>query len=135
GYHTCRHWRSTAQQVKDYILCSKGFCDVFGPRNTREPRISDSDGKLVWRSDVPRNDMYQTEHDELFASIRAGRPINNGEYAAYSTLLAIMARMAAYTGQVITWDMALQSKEDLSPPQYAWGDVPRHPVPRPGVTR
>ena len=26
--------------------------------------------------------MYQTEHDELFASIRAGKPINNGEYMA-----------------------------------------------------
>jgi predicted dehydrogenase len=135
GYHTCRHWRSTAQQVKDYILCAKGFCDVFGPRNTREPRITGRDGQVVWRSDVPRNDMYQTEHDELFASIRAGRPINNGEYATYSTLLAIMARMAAYTGQVITWDMAMKSKEDLSPAQYAWGDAPKPEIARPGITR
>ena len=42
--------------------------------------------------------MYQTEHDEMFAAIRAGKPINNGEHAASSTLLAIMGRMAAYTG-------------------------------------
>ena len=61
-------------------------------------------------------DMYQAEHDELFASIRTGKPINNGEYMAKSTLLAIMGRMAAYTGQQITWEMALNSKEDLSPP-------------------
>ena len=59
--------------------------------------------------------MYQTEHDELFASIRNGKPINNGEYMARSTLLAIMGRMAAYTGQEITWEMAMNSKEDLSP--------------------
>jgi hypothetical protein len=79
--------------------------------------------------------MYQTEHDELFASIRAGKGINNGQYAADSTLLAIMGRMASYTGKTITWEMALNSKENLSPAEYAWGDAPRRPVPRPGVTQ
>ena len=68
--------------------------------------------------------MYQTEHDELFASIRNGKPINNGEYMAKSTLLAIMGRMAAYTGQEITWEMALNSKEDLSPTRYDWDAEP-----------
>ena len=81
------------------------------------------------------NDFYQTEHDELFAAIRSGRPINNGEYMCKSTLLAIMARMAAYTGQQITWDMALNSKEDLSPARYEWGRLPMPAVAMPGVTR
>jgi hypothetical protein len=79
--------------------------------------------------------MYQVEHNEMFAGIRSGNPINNGVYAARSTLLAIMGRMAAYTGEVITWERALNSKEDLSPAKYAWGDAPRRPVPRPGITR
>ena len=80
--------------------------------------------------------MYQTEHDELFASIRAGKPINNGDYMAKSTLLAIMGRMAAYTGQEITWEMALNSKEDLSPPAYDWKvKLPDPPVAIPGVTK
>jgi hypothetical protein len=80
--------------------------------------------------------MYQTEHDELFASIRANRPINNGEYMTKSTLLAIMGRMAAYTGELITWDMAMKSKEDLSPPAYDWKiklEVPA--VAMPGKTK
>ena len=34
--------------------------------------------------------MYQTEHNELFASIRNGTPINNGDYMTKSTLMAIM---------------------------------------------
>jgi len=46
-----------------------------------------------------------------------------------------MGRMAAYTGKVITWEMALDSKEDLSPARYTWGDAPQHPVARPGITR
>jgi hypothetical protein len=80
--------------------------------------------------------MYQAEHDELFASIRSGKPLNNGEYMAKSTLLAIMGRMAAYTGQAITWEQAMKSKEDLSPPKYDW-DV-KLPVPAvaiPGKTK
>ena len=60
--------------------------------------------------------MYQVEHDEMFAAIRAGKPINNGERRLTARLLALMGRTAAYTGQVITPDMILNSKEDLSPP-------------------
>jgi myo-inositol 2-dehydrogenase/D-chiro-inositol 1-dehydrogenase len=86
--------------------------------------------------DGPVNQMYQTEHDELFASIRMGRPINNGEYMARSTLLAILGRMAAYTGQMITWEQALNSREDLSPPRYDWDvPLPVPPVAMPGQTR
>jgi len=81
------------------------------------------------------NDFYQAEHNDLFASIRNSRPINNGEYMCKSTLLAIMGRMAAYTGQEITWEMALNSREDLTPPRYEWGRLVTPAVAVPGVTR
>jgi predicted dehydrogenase len=84
----------------------------------------------------PANNMYQTEHDALFASIRNGRPINNGEYMAKSTLMAIQARMAAYTGQMVTWDQAMNSREDLSPAGYTFdARPPAAEVAMPGVTR
>jgi len=80
--------------------------------------------------------MYQQEHNELFAGIRAGKPINNGEYMCKSTLLAILGRMTTYTGQVVTWEQALNSKEDLSPPKYDWDvKLPVPPVALPGVTK
>ena len=66
-------------------------------------------GKTEWRYNGPRPNMYQVEHDELFASIRSGKPINDGVRMTHSTLAGIMGRMAAYTGQEITWDMALNS--------------------------
>jgi len=89
-----------------------------------------------WVYDGPTNQMYQTEHDLLFGAIRSGKPINNGDYMAKSTLLAIMARMAAYTGQLVTWDMAMKSEEDLSPPRYDWDvRLPDPPVAVPGVTK
>ena len=126
GYHNCRHWRGTDQRVKDYVLGSKGICDVFGNK------IS---GAEKWRYRGANNNMYQTEHDELFASIRAGKAVNNGAYAASSTMLAIMGRMAAYTGEVITWERAMSSKENLGPAKYVWGDAPQQPVARPGITK
>ena len=80
--------------------------------------------------------MYQVEHDELFASIRAGKPIDNGDYMTKTTLMAIMGRMATYTGQSITWEMALNSKEDLMPPKFDWDvKLPDPPVAIPGVTK
>lgn len=92
-----------------------------------------ADGEWIYRGE--EKNLYQVEHDELFASIRAGSPINNGEYMAKSSLLAIMGRMATYTGQEITWDMAWKSKEDLSPPRYEWGELATPPIAVPGVTR
>ena len=79
--------------------------------------------------------MYQAEHNEMFAALRAGKPINNAENAVGSTLLALMGRMAAYTGEVITWEKAMGSTEALVPSTLAWGDAPNRPVPIPGVTK
>ena len=92
-------------------------------------------GESPWKSTAKGKDMYQQEHDELFASIRSGKPINNGDYMVKSTLMAIMGRMAAYTGKTITWDQALNSKQALAPTEFAWGDAPVRPVPRPGATK
>jgi hypothetical protein len=76
--------------------------------------------------------MYQVEHDELFASIRAGKPINDGETAALSSGMAIFAREAAYSGQRITWKQFMASQKSLAPKAYEWGDNPVMPVPTPG---
>ena len=92
-------------------------------------------GEQPWENRERDNSFYQTEHDELFASIRNGKPTNNGDYMSKSTLLAIMGRMSAYTGQEITWEQALNSKEDLSPPKYAWGPLAERPIAVPGQTK
>jgi hypothetical protein len=55
---------------------------------------------------------------------------------AKSTLLAIMGRMSAYTGREITWEMAMNSQEDLSPPSYDWdAALPAPAVAVPGQTK
>ena len=78
--------------------------------------------------------MYQNEHNALFASIRKGEPINNGQYMCDSTMMAIMGRLSAYTGKTLTWDQVLNSKLDLSPAKLEWGDIAVRPIARPGET-
>ncbi|MDF1658458.1 MAG: Gfo/Idh/MocA family oxidoreductase [Verrucomicrobiales bacterium] len=57
---------------------------------------------------------YQLEHDALFNAIREGTEFNEAERGAYSTLFALMGRMAAYTGKVVTWEEALNSEEEIA---------------------
>jgi len=132
-FHTCRQIDGCPSDNTDYIYGTKGSCTVNGwtPLHT----IKDLAGKELWKYEGPKRDMYQNEHDALFASIRAGTPINDCERGANSTLMAIMGRMAAYTGQTITWEQAMNSQEDLSPARYEFSDLPKPPVAVPGKTK
>ena len=114
----------------DYILGSKGIASLG-----RQP-VPEIQGETPWRYTGPTNDMHQAEQDALFASIRAGRPINDGPRMAHTSLMAIMGRMAAYTGQEITWDQAMQSQENLVPEKLDWSTkIELTPIAMPGKTR
>lgn len=93
-------------------------------------------GAENWKYRGENNDMYQQEHDELFASIRSGKPVNDGPWEAQSTLVGIMGRMAAYTGQEVTWEMMQQSQERLVPEKLEWDmKLPIAPLAVPGRTK
>lgn len=124
-FSRCRQMNECAQDVSDYLIGTKGTCSVIK---------GVIDGETKWRSQGGTPNMYQLEHDKLFASIRSGEPINNGLYMAQSTMMAIMGRMSAYTGQEITWEQAMSSKEDFSPAAYELGSAPIPNVARPGIT-
>lgn len=127
-FSNCRQQSGCKNNISCYAHGSKGKAEI----SERNLQI---DSDETWKFTKEVKNMYQVEHDELFAGIRAGEPLNNGEYMAHSTMLAIMGRMATYTGQEITWDNAMNSKQDLSPEQYAWGSAPKYPIAVPGVTK
>ena len=55
---------------------------------------------------------------------------------AHSTMMGLMGRMAAYTGQQITWEQAMNSQEKLVPDELDWKmKLDITPMPMPGVTR
>ena len=129
AFARCRHWKNCENEVSDFIYGSEGSADLM------KHRIFDSSGNEVWKFKGAGGDMYQIEHDELFAGIRSGNVINNGDYMCKSTLMSISGRLAAYTGQSLSWEQALNSQEDLSPAAYEWGEVPVPAVAIPGQTK
>jgi predicted dehydrogenase len=116
-FHTCTQQDSTPSDNSDYVYGLKGSGVINGFNKTFV--MKDRSGKEVWKYGGKITDMYQNEHDEFFASIRAGKPINDCVRSCNSTMMAIMARMAAYTGQIITWEQAMNSKESLVPQHLA----------------
>ncbi len=125
GYHNCRHWRDTAQRLKDYVLGSTGYCDVFGSKITGAKPCAIAGRRPTCIKPSTTNSSPRSERASRSTTANTPR----------STLLAIMGRMAAYTGEVITWEAALNSKESLGPKTYVWGELPKREVPKPGVTK
>lgn len=80
-------------------------------------------------------DPYVQEHVHLVRSIRGEEPyLNDGVAMAESTMTSIMGRMAAYTGQRVTWDQALNSDLSLVPADLSFDkDYPVGPIPVPGT--
>ena len=130
----CRHIPNTWSPVSEYCQGSKGDCDISGAK-------IDVKGSDSWRYRGKGGNPYQIEHDDLFASIRAGKPLNEGEYGAKSSLTAVMGRMATYTGKIITWEEALNSQVNLMPDSFTWDAKPKslpnaegfYPIAMPGV--
>jgi myo-inositol 2-dehydrogenase / D-chiro-inositol 1-dehydrogenase len=134
GFVVHRQIPNCHSENRDYLIGSKGNGTVGGRRSAVE--LTDMKGEMLWRSGAAPKDMYQVEHDELFASIRNGKPINDGVRMAHSTLMGLMGRMAAYTGQEITWEQAMNSQEHLVPQKLSWDmALPASPMPIPGKTK
>ena len=130
GFLMCRQMNGCAADNSDWVFGTKGNALVGWTRH-------EITGENEWwyehdESGPPEVGMYQKEHDELFASIRSGEPINDGVWMSHSTLLGIMVRKAAYTGQIVTWDEILNDDERLGPDTYALGPVELAPVAMPG---
>ena len=89
-------------------------------------------GEKPWRYRGEDGNMYRLEHVALFKSVRDGQPINNGGYMSTSSMMAILGREAAYSGQNVKWDEALASNVRLGPETYDWTSLPVPPVRKPG---
>ncbi|NOS71426.1 MAG: Gfo/Idh/MocA family oxidoreductase [Verrucomicrobia bacterium] len=129
GFLGQRQISNCHNENSDTVMCADGVGKIPG---WSDPYLT---GKSTWKYRGPKTDMYQQEHNELFASIRAGDARNDGDWMAQSTLMAIMARMAAYTGQEVSWEDAMNSKESIVPATLDWKmKLSIKPMATPGVT-
>jgi predicted dehydrogenase len=126
-FSTCRQLGGGYNDSSVEVVGSKGTA-VLSDR-----RLTITAGRKSWRWQGEPADKFQAEHDELFAGIRRGKPVDNGEYMARSTMMGILGRMATYSGQRVSWQQALASDERLGPDKYQWGPLPTPAVAVPGT--
>jgi myo-inositol 2-dehydrogenase/D-chiro-inositol 1-dehydrogenase len=124
----CRQIANCENNVSEQVVGTRGSWTSQGHRIT---------GERPWT--FPRNQgnrPYEAEHVALIESIRGRRQrINDLKNVTESTLTAIMSRMSAYTGRAVTWDQALNSRQNLVPERLAWDmELPVPPVAMPGRT-
>jgi predicted dehydrogenase len=100
-------------------------------------------GEVAWKYGPNERNPYHVEWDDLLAAIRQDKPYNEVKRGAEASLVTAMGRMAAHTGQVITYDQALNFEHELaadvdklttdSPAPLQPDQYGKYPVPRPGI--
>jgi predicted dehydrogenase len=134
-YAFCRTTNGCHNDSSSIVLGSRGKADIMGCRIW---------GETNWRWEG-RCDPYQREHDVLFKAIRTGKPVNNGDYMARSTMVCVMGQISCYTGKEVTWEQINKSDfyyppkpeechDNMEPPVKAGPDG-SYPVPKPGFTK
>jgi myo-inositol 2-dehydrogenase/D-chiro-inositol 1-dehydrogenase len=133
-YAFCRTTKECYNEDSSIVFGSKGKADI------KQRRIW---GETNWRW-KGRCDPYQREHDVLFAAIRSGNPVNNGNYMARSTMVGVMGQISCYTGKEVSWEEINKSdfyyppraedcRDGMEPPVKLGADG-SYPVPKPGYT-
>jgi len=130
GIHCCRQQNGTEPRNSVEVMGTKGYSEVNIMKNY------DIKGTHPYTYRNPINNMYQTQHNELFAAIRDRKIVNDGDFMVNSTLLAIWAKLSAYTGRRLTLDQIMSSTEELGPrpDSYTWNLEPDNlPIAKPGL--
>jgi len=134
-YANVRAQAGCYDEVSDTFLGTKGRCYLLKNR---------IEGANPWRYEgKPKANMYDAEHQVLFAAIRSGTPVNNGLYMVRSTTVAVLGQMVCYSGRQMTWDEVQASTYKAGPDKVSW-DMPlpvkpdaagTYPLPVPGITK
>ena len=161
-FSECSQFQAKWGQVGEHLLGTKGTSDlgdrgftihghnlshatatahIKGAELLTHPPKASAEDKGIWRFKGPSKDPFQVEHDDLFAAIRNNTPYNEADHAAYSTMTAIMGRMATYSGGMVEWDDAFNCQTALiktaefdwdAPPPVAPDADGFYPVAHPG---
>ncbi len=134
-YAFCRTTTGCYDEYSSVVTGTKGKASVMDGRIW---------GQTTWRWQG-QCDPYQCEHDLLFAAIRSGKPINNGDYMACSTMATVMGQISCYTGKEVTWEQINKSdffyppraedcRDDMDPPTQP-GPGGSYPTFVPGQTK
>ncbi|MBN2128694.1 MAG: Gfo/Idh/MocA family oxidoreductase [Sedimentisphaerales bacterium] len=147
-----RTMNGCAQIYSSYIHGTKGSAIAsksgdFGLPSSTYKSQSPDDASLIWTSRVPQRQRnpYQNEWDDLVDAIRNDKPYNEAARGAIGSMVTSMGRMAAHTGQEITYEDMLNCPHEMAPgldkltmdsaaPLRADANG-RYPIPQPGIVK
>jgi predicted dehydrogenase len=140
-----------AQEFASYAHGSKGSAVISS--NSHSPaRSRIYKGQKFTRNDVawafpqPEPNPYQVEWDDLIHAIKKDKLYNEVKRGAEASLVTSMGRMAAHTGQIVTFDEILNCKSEFAPdvdkltmtspaPLQLDKLSKRYPIPQPGIVK
>ncbi|MHC4226572.1 MAG: gfo/Idh/MocA family oxidoreductase [Planctomycetota bacterium] len=138
-------YSSAAHGSKGMAIVSKrGDCGM--PSSTYKGQ-NPTDANMIWESKVKpaERSPYQNEWNDLMDAIRNDKPYNETENGVQTSLVTSMGRMAAHTGQEITYDQILNCDHEMAPGlDKLTADSPaplrsdskgRYPIPQPGIVK
>jgi predicted dehydrogenase len=138
-------YSSYAHGSKGLAIVSKaGDCGT--PASTFKGQNA-SRSNMIWSSKVEpdQQDPYQNEWNDLLEAIRNDKPYNEAKRGVEASLVTSMGRMAAHTGQEISFEDILNSDHEMAPgldsltmdsPAPLKADAEgKYPIPMPGITK
>jgi predicted dehydrogenase len=138
-------FNSYAHGSKGLAIVSKSG-DCGAPSSTFKGQNAQR-SNMIWTSKVAPDEQnpYQNEWNDLVDAIRDDKPYNEAKRGAEASLVSNMGRMAAHTGQEITFEDMLNCEHEFapdvdkltldSPPPLLAGKDGKYPVPMPGITK
>ncbi|MBN1806517.1 MAG: Gfo/Idh/MocA family oxidoreductase [Sedimentisphaerales bacterium] len=139
------NFSSAAHGSKGMAIVSKdGDCGM--PSSIHEGQ-NPTRSNMIWESRVrpEERNPYQNEWNDLIDAIRNDKPYNEAERGVKASLVTSLGRMAAHTGQEVTYEQILNSDHEMAPsldeltmnsPAPLKADSKgRYPVPQPGIIK
>jgi len=148
-YAFSRHINGCWNTYADYAHGSKGSAVIMSNLSQPKPRIYKSQNMvaddMTWEYGQSDPNPYNVEWQELLDAIRQDKPHNEAKRAGEAEVAALMGRMATHTGQVVTWDQALNSQHQFvqdidamtldTPAPIHEGPDGLYMPPQPGITK
>jgi predicted dehydrogenase len=141
-----RNMTGCHDQFASYAHGTKG-CAIISTNSHAPGKVRTFRGQtfqdLIWAFPQPEPSPYQMEWEDLIDAIRDDTAYNEVKRGATASLVTSMGRMAAHTGQVITFEQMLACPHEFAPnvadltadgpPPLVANDKGEYPVPQPGI--